>query len=218
MSGITATRTAQEVYDHVTRQFGDESGVQITQNDIIRWINSGQDEILRRSKPIKSTATADLIAGQSAYTFPTNILEVQALHVNGRKVEYRSFQEAEEYIIEQDPNNLNTSDAPVVWYEWGGNFMFWPTPSKNLANGIVIYYIPSVSKVTALADVLTIPDSYYNRLVEYVLAQAYEMDENWEGSTRKSTQFESGLQSQNVNDSLQHDVYPTITVLEEDSW
>lgn len=218
MSGITATHTVQHVFDHVTRQFGDESGVQITQNDVVRWVNQGQDEIFRRAKPVKATATADLIGGQRAYTFPDNILEVQALHVNGKPVAYKSFQDAEQYIIDKDPQNIVVADLPEMWYEWGGNFIFWPTPSKNLTAGIFIYYIPSVTLVTGLNNDLSIPDRFYNRLLEYVLAQAYEMDENWEGSNRKSVQFDSKIESDVNNLNVQYDVYPTITVLEEDSW
>ena len=215
MSGITATRTVDDVYKDVTRQFGDESGIQITQNDVYRWVNSGQDEILRRQKPIKSTATADLIAGQTTYTFPNNILEVQALHVNGIKIEYRSFQEAEEYILNKGATNV-VAGVPEIWYEWGGNFMLWPQPTQSLTGGITIYYIPSVTSVTALTDTLTIPDSFYNRLLEYVMAQAYELDENWEGANAKSNQFETKMQDYDKNSSVAYDTYPMITVLEED--
>ena len=217
MSGITATHTVDDVYKYVTRQFGDESGVQITQDDIFRWINAGQDEILRRQKPIKATATADLVGGQTTYTFPDNILEVQALHVDGVKLNYRSFQEAEEYILNEKSADILAGE-PRIWYEWGGNFILWPKPTKSLTGGITIYYIPAVSKVDALTDTLSIPDSFYNRLIEYVMSQAYELDENWEGASNKTNQFEKNMQDYDRRDSVQYDTYPTITVLEEDSW
>lgn len=216
MSGITATRTVDEIFKEVTRQFGDESGVQITQDDVFRWVNSGQDEILRRQKPIKAIATADLVGGQTTYTFPNNILEVQALHVSGVKLDYRSFQEAEEYILNQDTTIL--AGVPTMWYEWGGNFILWPKPTSTITDGITIYYIPAVARVRALTDVLSIPDSFYNRLLEYVMAQAYELDENWDGVNNKTNQFEKNMQDYDKRSSVHYDTYPMITVLDEDSW
>lgn len=214
MSAMTSTHTVDDVYKDVTRQFGDEAGVQITQEDVFRWVNSGQEEIVYNNTPIKSVATADIIGGTSTYTFPDNIYKVQSLHVNGVKVDYRTFQEAEEYIIKEDPNKVVTGN-PVIWYEWGGTFMLWPTPNADKTAGITIYYIPAVPRVSQLTDLLFIPDPYYNRLLEYVMAQAYELDENWDGAQIKATQFDQGIQKQDRS-SIQYDTYPLITILEED--
>ena len=41
MSYLTSTYTGTDVSSYVKRQFGDESGVQITDEDIVHWINAG---------------------------------------------------------------------------------------------------------------------------------------------------------------------------------
>jgi hypothetical protein len=215
MSQVTATHTVSDVIKHVQRQFGDESGVQVTSEDIIRWVNLAQNEIFRRNEPVKATSTADLVAGQYKYTFPSNILQVEKMRANGSTVRYMSFQEAEEYVESTDPTNASTG-TPQIWYEYGGTFMFWPVPDKSVVGGIDLFYVPVPTAVAAPTDILSVPDTYYNRLLEYVLKQAYEMDENFEAAQIKDAQFSEGLSSQSLDGSTEANVYPRITVLAED--
>lgn len=211
----SATKKASDVIKYVQRQFGDESGVQIKSEDVIRWINSGQTEIFRRNEPLKATSSADLVNGQHTYTFPGGILKIQSILVNGVPVPARTYQEAEEYILSNDPNRTQTGQSQI-WYEWGGDFTLWPTPDSNVVGGIVIKYIQAPTEVNTETDTLSIPDMYFNRLVEYVLSQAYELDENWNAADMKATQFGSNLESQLNQNNVQRNTYPTITVLDED--
>lgn len=215
----TITKRVSDVDAYVKRQFGDESGVQITSDDIIRWINAGQMEIFRRNEPIKATSTADLTAGTDTYTFPSfffSILKIQSILVNNTIVEYRSYQEAEEYVLANDPNKVQTADTPLIWYEWGGEFTFWPVPAVSATNGIKIRYIPAPTAVSLQTDLLSIPDTYFNRLLEFVLAQAYELDEDWGAASAKAEQFGTNLDSQVAQDSVETDTYPRITILVDD--
>lgn len=216
MSYITITKRVSDVAAYVKRQFGDESGVQITDDDIIRWVNAGQDEIFRRNEPLKATSTANLVAAQDSYTFPNNVLKVQSITVSGTPIPYRSYQEAEEYILANDPNRIETANVPSIWYEWGGEFVFWPIPAINGTLAIKIRYVQAPTNVSALTSLLSIPDTYFNRLVEWVSSQAYELDENWGAASAKAEQFGTNLDSQATADSVQYDTYPRITVLEDD--
>ena len=215
MAYMSATHTVNDVLTYIKRQFGDESGVQIDNADIMRWINAGQDEIFRKVKPIKATATADLLVNQSGYTFPANVLFVQAIHVNGSPIPSRSFEEAEEYAISQDPLRVETGN-PQFWYEFGGTFTFWPKPSTTITGGIMIYYVKSPTAVVATTDLLSVPDSMYMRLIEWVMSQAYELDENMEGYQMKTNQFNNGVLDLSGDDATIDDTYPRITVYSED--
>lgn len=217
MSSYTSNnRTVADILAHVKRQFGDESGVQITDDDIIRWINSGQEEILIRSEPLKATTTADLVAGQSDYTLPTGIQRLQSVLVNGIPVEQRSVQEIDEYVLHSDPNRNDASGQPAVWTEWGGTITFYPTPSTSTTGGITLRYVKGADPVSATNDVLSVPDAFYNRLLEYVLQQAYEMDENFAAADTKAQQFTQNLENTAGKDQITANVYPTITILDED--
>lgn len=215
MSYLSITKTAGDVAEYVKRQFGDESGVQITDADVIRWVNSGQDEIFRRNEPIKASSTTNIVQGQHTYQMPPDVLKVQSLQYNGKPIRSMSFQEAEEYLLDEDPKRIQTG-VPEVWFEWGGDFTFWPTPDANVVNGLSIKYVKAPTPVVNSASPLATPDTYYNRLLEYVLQQAYELDENWAAAESKAQQFGQNLEQQNGNDSVRANVYPRITVLEED--
>lgn len=207
--------TVDDVLKYVKRQFGDEAAIQISDEDIIRWINSGQGEIFRRTEPIKSSMQADLVAAQGVYTFPVDVMRVQSLLVNSIPVEQLSSQEAEEYILRADPTRTVTGQ-PTIWYEWGGTFTFYPTPDYTVASGITIQYIKRPAIVNEANDSLSIPDAYFNRLIEYVMQQAYELDENFTASEMKGAQFSQNLDAYGNRENVTDNTYPTITVLEED--
>lgn len=211
------TKHVSDVATFVKRAFGDESAVQVTDADIYRWINAAQQEILTKNKLLKALATTDLIAGTSEYLFPDqSIQEVQSIHVNGIKITYYSFQEAEDYIINADPDKLITG-TPTSWYEWGGTFYLYPTPDASITGGIKIYYVKAPDIVTAQVDLLSVPDEYFNRIIEYCLSQAYEMDEDTQNSQYKLGQFSQGLDTMAEAATSTHaSYYPRITILEDD--
>lgn len=217
MAGFqTVTLTVQAVYDRLTRQFGDESGVQVTQNDVFHWVNDGQREIAARNQSVKAKAATNLVSGTGDYPVPNDVLKVISMLVNGQPVDYRSFQEAEEYILENDPTRSATGQ-PTLWYEWGGTYSFWPMPDTNAAGGIVIRYVQAPTTVAALTDTLSIPDTEFNMLLQYCMAQAYEMDEDWQASQIKGNQFEATIMAANGdNDESGARSYQRITVLAED--
>ena len=48
------TKTVQDVLLSVKRQFGDESGVQVTDSDIVRWVDDAQREISMNNPEINA--------------------------------------------------------------------------------------------------------------------------------------------------------------------
>lgn len=214
MSLTPSTKTVQNVLDRVTRQFGDESGAQITTADIIMWINSGQDEINRRNRIIKGTATTPTVIGTRNYTFPSpKILEVQALHYDGRPLQYRSFNEAQEYILKSDPEFVK-SGTPFMWYEWGQDLFVYYTP--DAVGTLSLYYVGFPADVDSAGDTLSIPDQYFDALIQYCLEQAYELDDDMSGAAAKRQQVNESLTTM-ANDAggYQRGYYQTITELDD---
>lgn len=208
-----------DVAEYVKRTFGDEAAVQISDADILRWANAAQRELATRNDVLRGTATADLMQGVWEYDLSSiPIFKIHSLYVNNRPINNTSFQHAEEYILSNDPDRKATG-LPTMWYKWGNTIGFWPRPDKTIAEGIKIYYVAQPAPVEEITGVLELPDEYFNRVVEYVLSQAYELDENAEVSDIKLRQFSEGLSRMAGNhDRPQNETYPTITVLEEDMW
>lgn len=212
-----STRLVSEVITAVQRQFGDESGVQLENADIIRWINDAQDIIVAKNKVLKAKSSTPAVAGQAAYTFPSDkIHQIESIHYNGYRIPNMSFAEAEEHIFQADPGLIALGD-PLLWYEWAGTFTFWPAP--NAANTIDLYYTQRPDPVTTTTDTLSVPDKYYQDVVRYCMQNAYEMDEDMANSQAKGQQFDASLNEKSEEErTAQNMTYDKITVYDDYGW
>lgn len=212
MSLNITSKTVQDVATTVKRQFGDESGVQVTDADIYRWINDGQKEIVVKNKVLKGKATITAVANQAEYTLPeANIAVIESIHWNGIPIPGVAYPEVEQYILGHPTLFEGGTGVPAMWYEWAGLVTFWPTPAT--ADTITLLYTRMPDPVVALTDTLSVPDKYFNTLLKFVMSQVYEMDEDWEASNFKSQQFTDDLNITADEDrSTQNMTYPVINV------
>jgi hypothetical protein len=214
MPAETFTRTTQDVADRIKVSFGDLSGSQITDVMIVRWINDGQQEIVNNNAILKDTKYANIVAGQTDYSFPTDRVQyIEALYVDGRPVRNATPQEFRDYILKEDPTLAAKADIPNIWQERAGIITFYPTPQKAFTNGLKMEFVKQPVPVTAIGPsyLLSIPDRYLNELVNYVMAQALEMDENFNAAEVKRGQFREGLDRQYLRENTsQISKYPQV--------
>lgn len=213
MAYTNPTRKVSEVFRAVKRQFGDESGVQLEDPDLIAWINDAQNEIVATNKMLKSRSTIPAVPGQVRYGFPSdNVYQIESVHFGGKKIPNLPFSQAEESIFGQDPKQ-EAKGFPQFWYEWAGEFTFWPVPDTN--KDITLFYSKTAEPVHIETDVLSVPDSYYQDVVRYVLQQAYEMDEDWQASQTKAQQFVTSVSEQGERErTAQHMTFQVITLVD----
>ena len=206
------THTGTDVADRVRSQFGDVSGAQLADAAILRWINDGQREIVNSNPILRATKITDIVAGQQDYSFPNDkVLAIEALYVSGYPIKNVSPQAAREYIISIDPTALLNAERPEVWYERAGVITFYPVPNKSITNGLKMEYVKVPANISTFGSTLTIPDRYFNELVNYVISQALEMDENYDAASYKNRQFREGLDRLNLKENLsQTDLYQSI--------
>lgn len=220
MPAETFTRTTVDVSDRIRTTFGDTSGAQVTDAMVIRWINDGQREIINNNPVLKATKYTNFVAGQTEYTFPTDAVQfIEAVYVDGRPIKNLSPQEYREYILETDPEVEETSAYPAIWYERNGVITFYPKPTTTYANGLKLEYVKTPADINAISSGtnLTIPDRYFNQLVDYVLARALELDENYSAAQYKTAQFREGLDRLNQQENVsQRDMYPTVMMDPDD--
>jgi len=212
MSLLSITRTVQDVMKVVKRQFGDESGVQLEDNDVINWINDAQDTIVNRNRVLKAKSTVAINARQSTVTFDDlRIIQIESVHFNGRILPNMSFVEAEQKISTTDPEG-SESGTPLFWYEWAGTMTFWPTP--NAAGSLDLFYSAFPDRVSTSTDSLSLPDKYFEDICRYVMTQVYEMDQDWQGSQAKQQQFDASVNDLGEEErTSQHATYDSIVVL-----
>lgn len=213
---FNVTKKVSDIAADVKRTFGDESGVQVTDADIVRWVNSAQVEIVSKNQILPSVATTASIASAMDYNVSSlNMQSINSVNYAGVKLKALSFTDFEDNVTSEDPNGTATG-VPQVWTRWGNVIRLYPSPSQSGVD-IKIYYYALPTPVAVLADFLSLPDNYYNRILEYVLAQAYEMDENFAAADNKINRFDSNLVGMMGDENVPaQDTYPVITVRPED--
>src|SRR5213595_601276 len=190
------SKNISDVISAVKRQFGDQSGVQLIDSDIVRWVNDAQYEIVVTNPNLSpGVVTFNTIVSQATYPLLSNVpdmLVIHSLHLKGQLIRNTSFVEAQEFIIRS--NDSSTSDSPSFWYEYAGTITLWPTPSAIVP--ITIFYSKVPTLITTNTAPLSLPDSYFKAIVDFCLTQAHEMDENFPAAQAKANQFDSAIQRQ----------------------
>lgn len=190
----------------VRAQFGDTSGAQLSDVSLLSWINDGQREIVNSNPILRATKVTNIVKDQADYSFPSDKVQIiEAVYIDGFPIDNVTPQEAREFIQKQDPTAVATADRPQIWYERAGIITFYPKPNKDITNGLKLEYIKSPTMLATLSSAIGIPDRYFNELVNYVNAQALEMDENYDAANFKHRQFRDGLDRLFTKDTVSQD-------------
>src|SRR5206468_189423 len=160
---------------------GDEGAVQVTDADIIRWINAAQLQIsIDNEELLETVGTADIVTGQADYTTPSDMNVLRSCMYNNFRLRSLSFSEFNEYL---DGFKATASQGgygnsnPEVFMVYGGTITLFPTPNQSITGGLRIYYSKHPATVSTLADTLSVPQRYHNSVFEYCMKISYEMDE-----------------------------------------
>lgn len=207
----------QDVVTRVKRIFGDEAGVQVTDEDIIRWINDAQEQIAVDNEGLVETkAVTDVIKGTAEYDLPADLSVLRSLKFKARRVNYMSFAEFTEYL---DGHSEESSGTPEAFMVWNNKITLYPVPSEDATGALVIYYVKHPPPVANLADPLFVPVQYHNAVVKFCLKEAYELDEDFQKSQTKKNEFDHEVMKLNDRNKWgSQEYYPRITVLPEDEW
>lgn len=215
------TLDVQGVFDRVRRTFGDEGSVQITDADLFRWINDAQLQISRDNPGMmEAIGTADVTEKVAEYPLPDDANVLRSLSYKGFRLRALSFAEFNEYLDgfdAQDNSKPYGPGVPAVFMVYANTITLFPTPNENVAAGLKIYYSRHPVQITTVADPLTVPERYHTSIVDYVLQQAYELDEDFDKAQYKKGAYDEGIMKvANQEKWTSREYYPTITTLPED--
>lgn len=212
-----------EIRTRVQRQFGDESGVQITNEDITRWVNDAQRAIVLENENIlQSTALTSTVAGQQEYTLPVDLLILQGISYKSStdvayvKLQGMDRQKFDEYITGWNGSTYNTGD-PLVYFVWDNKLELFPVPDVSAANSLKVWYNKKPTDVVNDVDIPSVPELYHTAIVNMCLAWAYELDEDWDAVGNKGQQINADMKLlRGREDWKNQETYPVITVRAED--
>lgn len=218
--------TGARIASRVKRQFGDESGVQVTDNDIMMWLNDAMTEAAVQNTSINlKRITLASIAGTSLYQitgFDTLLSAVHSIsyrpsasqpYVNLVFLSHTAFNE----LFPEWKNTTDRGTPQFYMTESTGTFTVYPPPAVTDAQAFSILFNSFFTDYQDLEDPMEISPRYFQYLLEYCLMKAYEMDENWEAADRKASFIQSTLNSLSSDDVNKNaSKYPVITSLPED--
>lgn len=217
----TFSYTGAQLAAEVKSQFGDTGNVQITDTLILRWINNGQRDIAKSNPWNEKVYVTNLIADQATYDL--NML------MSAERVQSYSSIVAADRVLQVIPwaEYLSTirgltaptgvNREPMYASEYGGQLTIWPTAPESVVSGLTIYYVAWPADLATITDDLTVPDRFYNALVDYVFARALQLDENFEAAAALQESHDRALAGEMQRDNMNPtDYYPSITF--EDRW
>jgi hypothetical protein len=195
-----------DIVTRVQRVVGDADQLQVTEADIIRWINDAMRECAIDNQLLTKKATSVTVVNDSNYSLPSDVLKLHSVRYDGSKIKTATLQQVEQEY------NLGAADKgrPEVCYVWDNLLELYPIP--NEAKNLDIYYTRKPVDVTGVGNTPELPDQYHQRLVDYCLAQVAQMDDNQELYMLKMDEFRTGVQKLKDIPEWENDLYPFITV------
>lgn len=183
--------TVANIASRVRRQQGDEAGLLLTDQAFIDWVNDAMKEIVIQNDLLKWRSTALSVVGQANYAVPSDLLRFHSLTYDGEALREVSLQEAQKTVPNIDDTANYTRGVPQSFWQYGNEFFIWPAPAS--AKSLVIYYNRKPTLVTTTANTPELNARYDNRIIDYCMAQAAEMDNDDQRADRKMGQFQGGL-------------------------
>lgn len=205
MSTVQNTKVANDILSYVKRAFGDESGVQITDSDILMWANEAQLAIANSTRCIQGKATTPLSAGVFEIDLPTQAAStIVTLRLDGVPIPGIEFAQAEQDLQREDPLRTQVG-KPIWWTKWGVTVSFYPTPQDD--HEITVFYTGIPDNLVGAASVVGIPDRYFSALLQYVLSKAYELDEDYDAQQRAYAQYQQMVGEATYDDDQAMNLY-----------
>lgn len=217
------TYSVTDIFTRVQRTFGDEAAVQVTEADIIRWINDAQKEaVMQNEGLLMKDGYITTVANQKEYAMPADLFTLH--YVSYREstaqpyysLKWLGLKDFSEFLDGWDGSSVVS--YPCVYTSQESNtLLLFPEPEAVVTNGIKLIYSYYAAAITSSADPLALPPYLHNFVVRYCMMEAYKMDEDWESVDRMAAQIQGDLDFNNNKQFwFGRDSYPSISTKYED--
>jgi hypothetical protein len=199
-----------DIITRVTRSVGDTDKLQVTDQDVMRWINDGMREAAIQNNLLQVKGTINTIAGTAAYAFPTDVLKLHSLLYDGNSLDLQTLQD----VNDSYTTATATQGVPQVAWIWAGQINLYPVP--NAVKVMTVYYIRNPVEVSTTSAAPELHESYHKRLVDYCLAQVAEMDDDMARYQIKMDEFRTGVASNKDEMQWEENLYPFVGTSQAD--
>ncbi len=171
----------------VQNRFGDEFNDQISDQDLIDFLNEAQRTVVRETQCIYVSATS------AANIFPITIADLMLLDrvtYDTRYLEFTSEDKIDNW------HYMPQSGVPVGYYLKGNKVYLWPTPLASDTKSVVVSYVPQPTQYTtgtSTSTALAVPIPFHDDLVTFGVARAYEFAQNYRAFELAMAEFNKNL-------------------------
>lgn len=205
-----------DIKRRVKRQFGDESGAQLKDADIIDWINDAQREIYTKNNLGQKVGTMNTIAGTREYAFPADLMRLLNVKYDGDTLNELSQQNVDTFLPNDDGDS--TARGRVTsYYTYADKFELYPAP--DAVKVLTIRYNRFPVDVTGDADNTDVDKKYDNRILDFCHAQGAQLDGNMQSYVMFMQRFEGKTDSTKDDETEMqaNTYYPSISVSARDT-
>lgn len=209
--------TVGEITTSVQRQFGDESGVQITTTDILRWINQAMIDIARKTDCVQDHKEASITSGDKSYGLPGDFINVRNVTYNGSPLRPTTMEIANIMWPQRDTIGGSSSGDPEWYYIWGNVLYLYPTPASSGSGNLDIYYSRLPTVVANPTDTPEIPVGFHEDIERYCLAKAKELDDQLDEAAAIRKDYTDRVMVSKFEEENPHaDSYPAVRLVPGD--
>lgn len=205
-----------DIKRRVKRQFGDESGAQLKDADIIDWINDAQKEIYTKNNLGQKIGTLPTISGTRTYAFPVDLMRLLSVKFNGMTLAEMTQQDIDTFLP-QDDGASTVQGTPERYYTYAQTIYLYPVP--NLVKNLTIRYNRFPTDVAVDGDNTDVDKIYDNRILDFCHAMGKQLDGDMQGYVMFMQRFE-GKVNATLDDEFEKQAmmfYPSISVSARDS-
>lgn len=207
-----------EIKTSVKRLFGDESGAQITDADIVRWANDGQVDIVRKTECLQKKTEFNVTANDESYDLPADSIRLRRVELDGKALSRVELEELDNVVPDRNVTGTS-SGSPVVYYVWGQTLWLYPKPETAGTSNLDLFYLKRPAALAVDADIPEIPVHMHEDIVRYCLARAKELDEEMEQARNIFMDYETRVMlSRDEAQNPENDTYPAVRILPGDDW
>lgn len=207
-----------ELVTAVQRQFGDDSGIQITRTDILRWLNQGGIDLVRKTGCVQDHKQTDSVANDGSYTLPPDFISV-------RRVTYADIvlQPTTLDVADQDWTTRDLAPqpggTPQFFHIWNNVIYLYPVPSTAQTGALDVFYIRTPTILVGDLDVPEIPAKFHEALVRFAVARAKELNDEYDLAKYIMQDYENMVMD--IKDEVNRPMsrsYNAVRLLPGDDW
>jgi hypothetical protein len=166
--------TPQQIEDAARRKYNSVGSTFYAQAEIWDLIYQAECEIARETKMLEGLDTSlTTTAGTQSFAYPTGVLEIKRIEVNGSKISKIDFRDDD--VVTLLNSSSTAQGTTLYYYDWNKTIYLRPIPSTS-ALAIKIYYYKEPALVISASQVLEVPALFHMCIVDFVLAEMAAKD------------------------------------------